>query len=220
MSNASDIIGLPGNGINGVFEALRKHKERLRFIHVVHVCHEEAAAFMACAYAKFTGRLEVCIATSGPGGIHLLNGLYGAKMAHRPVLVITGLRHNDLIGTFTFVIKNSDLVQIKWEQMVFLGNPEYACYLYLANFVTIARGAGVQVIQIEDLSTCCAQLDSVVGGPVPILIEAVVDEFTPRCRQKIKAAQALKLAEALVRGEPNRMKTVLTNAHEKVRELV
>ncbi len=92
------IFGLPGDGINGVFEALRKQKDRIRFIHVR---HEEAAAFMACAYAKFTGRLGVCIATSGPGGIHLLNGLYDAKMDGKPVLAITGMQHSDLIGTFT-----------------------------------------------------------------------------------------------------------------------
>src|SRR5438270_782617 len=92
------IFGLPGDGINGVFEALRKQKDKIRFIHVR---HEEAAAFMACAYAKFTGRLGVCIATSGPGGIHLLNGLYDAKMDHAPVLAITGLQHSDLVGTFT-----------------------------------------------------------------------------------------------------------------------
>src|SRR6201997_411993 len=92
------IFGLPGDGINGVFEALRTHKDQIRFIHVR---HEEAAAFMACAYAKFTGRLGVCIATSGPGGIHLLNGLYDAKMDHAPVLAITGLQHSDLIGTLT-----------------------------------------------------------------------------------------------------------------------
>src|SRR5690242_15526466 len=92
------IFGLPGDGINGVFEALRKQKDKIRFIHVR---HEESAAFMACAYAKFTGRLGVCIATSGPGGIHLLNGLYDAKMDHAPVLAITGMQHSDLIGTFT-----------------------------------------------------------------------------------------------------------------------
>src|SRR3954470_14741331 len=92
------IFGLPGDGINGVFEALRKNKDRIRFIHVR---HEEAAAFAACAYAKFTGRLGVCIATSGPGGIHLMNGLYDAKLDGAPVLAITGLQHSDLIGTFT-----------------------------------------------------------------------------------------------------------------------
>jgi hypothetical protein len=92
------IFGIPGDGINGVFESLRQNKDRIRF---VHMRHEESAAFAACAYAKFTGRLGVCIATSGPGGIHLLNGLYDAKMDHAPVLAITGLQHSDLIGTFT-----------------------------------------------------------------------------------------------------------------------
>ena len=566
--NVDTVFGLPGDGINGVFEALRKQQEKIRFIHVR---HEEAAAFMACAYAKFTGRLGVCIATSGPGGIHLLNGLYDAKMDQAPVLAITGLQHSDLIGTFTqqdvaldklfidvaqynervmsgahmesvadlairsaltsrgvshitipvdvqvqemkkgrsernpvhhtsavpayfeqlpskiefehaadilnrgkriailvgqgaihateelekvaevlgapiikallgkaavpddspyttggigllgtepsqdaledcdtlfmvgtsypyveflpepgaakcvqidinperislrypadvalvgdskgclralhpllrphhkgflqkaqktkaewqklleergtrddkpmkpqvigfelgkripsnaivtsdsgtittwwaryvpalrgqkhscsgnlatmacglpyaiaaavaypdrpvyciigdgglsmlmgelitvaayklnikiIVIKNNTLGQIKWEQMVFLGNPEYACDLYPADFVTIARGAGIDAIQIEDPKTCGAQLDGIVGRLEPVLIEAVVDPFTPPMPAKIKASQALKLAEALARGEPNRTKIVLTNAHDKVRELV
>ena len=118
------------------------------------------------------------------------------------------------------VIKNNTLGQIKWEQMVFLGNPEYGCDLYPADFVAIARGAGLEAIQIEDPATCGAQLDSVLGGTGPVLIEAVVDQFTPPMPAKIKASQALKLAEALVRGEPNRMKIALTNAHDKVRELV
>ncbi|HYK36527.1 thiamine pyrophosphate-dependent enzyme [Alloacidobacterium sp.] len=562
------IFGLPGDGINGVFEALRKQKDRIRFIHVR---HEEAAAFMACAYAKFTGRLGVCIATSGPGGIHLLNGLYDAKMDGSPVLAITGLQHSDLIGTLTqqdvaldklfmdvavynervmsgahmesvadlairtaltkrgvahitipvdvqiqemkkgrssrnpahhtsavpayfeqlparvelehaadilnrgkkiailagqgalhatqeledaaeilgapvvkallgkaavpdnspyttggigllgtepsqdaikgcdtlfivgssfpyieflpepgsikcvqieldpqrvslrhpadvalvgdtktclralipmlkkhdkaflkkaqeakaewqklmeergtrddkpmkpqvlgwelgkripsnaivtsdsgtittwwaryvpalrgqkhscsgnlatmacglpyaiaaavaypdrpvyciigdgglsmllgelitvaayklnikiIVIKNNTLGQIKWEQMVFLGNPEYACDLQPADFVTIARGAGIDAIQIDDPTACGTQLDGVIKRNEPVLIEAVVDQFTPPMPAKVKASQALKLAEALARGEPNRMKIVLTNAHDKVRELV
>lgn len=562
------IFGLPGDGINGVFEALRKQKEKIRFIHVR---HEEAAAFAACAYAKFTGRLGVCIATSGPGGIHLLNGLYDAKMDRQPVLAITGMQHSDLIGTFTqqdveldklfidvaaynnrimngahmesvadlairtaltergvahitipvdvqvqaarkgrtprnpvhhtsavpayfeqlpsrvemehaadilnrgkkivilagqgaldatdelemlaeklgapiikpllgkaavpddspyttggigllgtepsqdaledcdtlfmvgtsfpyveflpepgsvkcvqidinpqhislrypadvglvgdsrnclralmpllhqhkkgflekaqrakadwmklmkergtwdatplkpqvvgwelgkripsnaivtsdsgtittwwaryvpalrgqkhscsgnlatmacglpyaiaaavaypdrpvyciigdgglsmlmgelitvaayklnikiVLIKNNTLGQIKWEQMVFLGNPEYACDLYPADFVTIARGAGIDAIQIDDPKMCGRQLDSVVHRPGPVLIEACVDQYTPPMPAKVKASQAAKFAEALVRGEPNRSKIVLTNAHEKVRELV
>jgi pyruvate dehydrogenase (quinone) len=562
------IFGLPGDGINGVFEALRKQKDKIRFIHVR---HEEAAAFMACAYGKFTGRLGVCIATSGPGGIHLLNGLYDAKMDHAPVLAITGLQHSDLIGTFTqqdvsldklfmdvaqfnervmsgphmeslvdlairtalttrgvahitipvdvqvqevkkgrsernpvhhtsavpayfeqwpsrvelehaadllnrgkkiailagqgalhatqeleevaeilgapvvktllgkaavpddslyttggigllgtepsqdaiescdtlfiigssfpyieflpepgsvkcvqidvdpqrislrhpanvglvgdsktclralipllethdkgflekaqkaktdwqtlmeergtrddkpmkpqvigwelgkrippnaivtsdsgtittwwaryvpalrgqkhscsgnlatmacglpyaiaaavaypdrpvfciigdgglsmllgelitvaayklnikiIVIKNNTLGQIKWEQMVFLGNPEFACDLYPADFVTIARGAGIEAIQIEDPVSCGAQLDDVLGRREAVLIEAVVDQFTPPMPAKIKASQALKLGKALVHGEPNRRKIALTNAYDKVRELV
>src|SRR5689334_21645139 len=77
-------------------EALRKRQDRVRFIQVR---HEEAAAFMACAYAKYTRKLGVCLATSGPGGIHLLNGLYDAKLDSQPVLAITGLHYHDLIGT-------------------------------------------------------------------------------------------------------------------------
>jgi pyruvate dehydrogenase (quinone)/pyruvate oxidase len=562
------VFGLPGDGINGVFEALRKQKDKIRFIHVR---HEEAAAFMACAYAKFTGRLGVCIATSGPGGIHLLNGLYDAKMDHAPVLAITGLQHSDLIGTFTqqdvaldklfidvtefnervmsgahmesiadlairtalskrgvahitipvdvqvqsakagrsernpvhhtsavpayfeqlpsrveiehaadilnrgkriailagqgalhatdeleqfadklgapivkallgkaavpddssyttggigllgtepsqdaleecdtlvmvgtsfpyveflpepgsvkcvqididpqrislrypadvglvgdsknclralmpllrphkkgfleraqrakadwqklleergswddkpmkpqvvgwelgkripsnaivtsdsgtittwwaryvpalrgqkhscsgnlatmacglpyaiaaavaypdrpvyciigdgglsmllgelitvaaynldikiVVIKNNTLGQIKWEQMVFLGNPEFGCDLYPADFVTIARGCGIDAIHIDDATMCGTQLESVVGKRGPVLIEAEVDQFTPPMPPKIKASQALKLAEALVRGEPSRGKIMVTATHDRVRELV
>src|ERR671929_1751276 len=90
------IFGLPGDGINSLMEALRTHQERLRF---VQVRHEESAAFAASGYAKFTGRLGVCLATSGPGGIHLLNGLYDAKMDGQPVLAITGHTFHDLIGT-------------------------------------------------------------------------------------------------------------------------
>jgi len=89
------IFGFPGDGINGIFEALRTHQDTMRFIQVR---HEEGAAFAACAYAKYTGRLGVCLATSGPGGIHLLNGLYDAKCDGQPVLAITGHTFHDLIG--------------------------------------------------------------------------------------------------------------------------
>ncbi|HEX3985909.1 MAG TPA: thiamine pyrophosphate-dependent enzyme [Acidobacteriaceae bacterium] len=562
------IFGIPGDGINGVFEALRQKKDRIRFIHMR---HEESAAFAACAYAKFTGRIGVCIATSGPGGIHLLNGLYDAKMDHHPVLAITGMQHSDLIGTFTqqdvaldklfqdvtvynervmsgahmesvadlairtaieqrsvahitipvdiqiqevkkgrsprnpphhtsatpafsdhlpsqvdleyaadilnrgkriailagqgalgatdeleqmaellgapvikallgkaavpddspyttggigllgtepsqnaledcdtlfivgssfpyvefypepgsvkcvqididpqrislrypadvgligssrpclralmpllrkhdkgflkkaqkakkdweelmeergtnpetplkpqvvgwelgkrlpanaivtsdsgtittwwaryvpalrgqmhscsgnlatmacglpyaiaaavaypdrpvcciigdggcsmlmgelitiaaynlnikiVVIKNNTLGQIKWEQMVFLGNPEYACDLYPADFVTIARGCGLSGMQIKEPKDCPQQIQTALAHQGPMLIEAVVDQFTPPMPAKIKVGQAAKLAEALVRGEPNRSKIILTTAHERVRELV
>src|SRR4051812_43055592 len=92
------IFGIPGDGINGVMESLRARQDEIRF---VQVRHEEAGAFAACAYAKFTGRLGVCLATSGPGGIHLLNGIYDAKLDSQPVLAITGLQHHDLLDTCT-----------------------------------------------------------------------------------------------------------------------
>ena len=90
------VFGLPGDGINGIMEGLRRHQDRIRFV-LVH--HEEAAAFMATGYAKSTGRLGVCLATSGPGGIHLLNGLYDAKLDHAPVLAITGMQATAQLGT-------------------------------------------------------------------------------------------------------------------------
>jgi pyruvate dehydrogenase (quinone) len=89
------VFGLPGDGINGIMEGLRRHQDQIKFV-LVH--HEEAAAFMATAHAKATGRLGVCLATSGPGGIHLLNGLYDAKLDHMPVLAITGLQETSLLG--------------------------------------------------------------------------------------------------------------------------
>jgi pyruvate dehydrogenase (quinone) len=90
------VFGYPGDGINGIFEGLRTYQDKIKFIQVR---HEEAAAFAACAYAKFTRKLGVCMATSGPGGIHLLNGLYDAKFDGQPVLAITGHTFHDLIGT-------------------------------------------------------------------------------------------------------------------------
>jgi len=111
MSNASDLLvdtlitwgvdtifGLPGDGINGVMEAIRTRQDRVRF---VQMRHEEGAAFAACAYAKWTGKLGCCLATTGPGGLHLLNGLYDAKADRAPVIAITGLPYHDLINTFT-----------------------------------------------------------------------------------------------------------------------
>jgi pyruvate dehydrogenase (quinone) len=90
------VFGLPGDGINGIMEGLRRHQDKIRFV-LVH--HEEAAAFMATAHAKATGKIGVCLATSGPGGIHLLNGLYDAKMDHMPVLAITGMQETSVLGT-------------------------------------------------------------------------------------------------------------------------
>src|ERR671933_2558671 len=90
------VFGLPGDGINGLMEGFRRVQHEVEFV-LVH--HEEAAAFMATGYAKATGRLGVCCATSGPGGIHLLNGLYDAKLDHVPVLAITGMQETQLLGT-------------------------------------------------------------------------------------------------------------------------
>ena len=90
------IFGLPGDGINGFIEALRRHQDKIKFILVR---HEESAAFMACAYSKYTGKLGACVATSGPGAIHLLNGLYDAKLDNTPVIAITGTTYSDMMNS-------------------------------------------------------------------------------------------------------------------------
>src|SRR5689334_19929277 len=94
--NVNVIFGLPGDGINGFIEALRQRQNKIRFILVR---HEESAAFMACAYAKYTGKLGACVATSGPGAIHLLNGLYDAKLDNTPVIAITGTTYSDMMNS-------------------------------------------------------------------------------------------------------------------------
>jgi pyruvate dehydrogenase (quinone)/pyruvate oxidase len=90
------VFGLPGDGINGVMESLRTRQDRIRF---VHVRHEETAALAACAYGKFTGRPAACLSTAAPGAIHLMNGLYDARIDQAPVVAITGMTYHDVIGT-------------------------------------------------------------------------------------------------------------------------
>jgi pyruvate dehydrogenase (quinone)/pyruvate oxidase len=90
------IFGLPGDGINGLMDALRTRHDQIRY---VHVRHEEVAAMAAVGYAKFTGKLGACFATSGPGAVHLMNGLLDAKVEQAPVIAITGMTYHDLIGT-------------------------------------------------------------------------------------------------------------------------
>jgi pyruvate dehydrogenase (quinone) len=89
------IYGYPGDGINAIVGALERQKELIEF---VQVRHEEMAAFMACAHAKWTGEVGVCLATSGPGAIHLLNGLYDAKLDHAPVIAIVGQQARSSLG--------------------------------------------------------------------------------------------------------------------------
>src|SRR3954462_2118009 len=89
------IFGYPGDGINGFLGALDRAREQVEF---VQARHEELAAFMACAHAKFTGEVGVCLATSGPGAIHLLHGLYDAKMDHAPVVAIVGQSSRAVMG--------------------------------------------------------------------------------------------------------------------------
>lgn len=143
--NVEVIFGFPGDGINGIIEALRKQQDKIRFIQVR---HEEAAAFMACGYAKFTGKLGVCLATSGPGGVHLLNGLYDAKMDGQPVLAITGLQFHDLISTHT----QQDVELDKLYQDVAVYNARVMGPAHIENVATLAIRSAITKRGVSHIS--------------------------------------------------------------------
>lgn len=143
--NVEVIFGLPGDGINGIMEALRTRQDRIRF---VQVRHEESAAFMACAYAKWTGRLGVCLATSGPGGTHLLTGLYDAKLDQAPVLAITGMQFHDLIETFTQ--QDVDLTRAFIDVAVF--NAQVSDAAHMENLASLACRSALAANGVAHLS--------------------------------------------------------------------
>jgi pyruvate dehydrogenase (quinone) len=165
------VFGLPGDGINGIVEALRTRQDRIRF---VVARHEQAAAFMACAYAKWTGRLGCCLATTGPGGVNLLNGLYDAKFDRAPVLAITGLPYHDLAQTAT----QQDIDHVRLFQDV-------------ADHSTAIMGAA----QIEQATALACRTALARRGvahlAIPIDIqEQELDDDTPSPRNKVGATTA------------------------------
>jgi len=147
------------------------------------------------------------VAFVGDGGLTMLMG----EMA-------TLRKYN--LNVKIIVIKNNVLGQIKWEQMVFLGNPEYVCELEPIDFAVVAQGFGISSWRIDDPKQCGATLQTALAAPGPGLIEAVVDPNEPPMPPKIEAKQALHFAEALAKGTPNAKNIALTVMSDKVRELV
>lgn len=161
--------------------------------------------YTIAAQVAYPGRQ--CVGFVGDGGFSMLMGEFVTAVQHKlPIKII--------------IIKNNSLGQIKWEQMVFLGNPEYACDLSPINFAEVARACGGSGFTIENPEDCGRILEEALNTPGPVVVEAVVDQFEPPMPPKVKAKQATKFAEALARGTPNREKIVLTVASDKVRELV
>ena len=119
-----------------------------------------------------------------------------------------------------FVIKNDTLGQIKWEQMVFEGNPEFGCELQPIDFAKFAEACGGTGIRIEDPRNCGELVQRALNTPGPVIIEAVVDPLEPPMPGKIKPEQAIKFAEALIRGEPERTKIIETVVEDKIREMI
>jgi pyruvate dehydrogenase (quinone) len=190
------VFGLPGDGINGIMEALRKRQELVRFIQVR---HEEAAAFMACGYAKYTGRLGVCLATSGPGGIHLLNGLYDAKLDGQPVLAITGHAYHDLIDTFSQQDVNLDRVY----QDVAVYSTRVMGPAHVENVANLACRAAVSYRGVSHINFP-TDLQDQEGG-----------ERTPRNRPHHESSVAARRA-ALPSGEDLRRAAEVLNQGKKI----
>jgi pyruvate dehydrogenase (quinone)/pyruvate oxidase len=148
-----------------------------------------------------------CVAFVGDGAFTMLMGEFATAVKYQlPIKV--------------FVLKNNSLGMIKWEQMVFLGNPEFGCDLHPIDFAAFARACGGQGFTVDDPETCADVIAEALATPGPVLVEAVVDPHEPPMPPKIKAKQALHFAEALARGTPDRMKIATTVAEDKVREMV
>jgi pyruvate dehydrogenase (quinone)/pyruvate oxidase len=147
------------------------------------------------------------VAFVGDGGFSMLMAEFATAVKYQlPIKVV--------------IIKNNTLGQIKWEQMVFLGNPEYGCELHPIDFAAVARACGGAGFTTDDPRTCGSILDQALAAPGPVLIEAVVDPFEPPMPPKISLDQAARFARSLARGEPNREKIALTVVGDRVRELV
>ena len=148
-----------------------------------------------------------CISFVGDGGFSMLMAEFATCVKYQlPVKV--------------FVIKNNTLGMIKWEQMVFLGNPEYGCQLQPINFAAFAQACGATGFTVEDPQDCGRVVEQALDTPGPVLVEAVVDPFEPPMPPKVSLKQATRFAESLMRGEPNREKIIATVLSDKVREIV
>lgn len=148
-----------------------------------------------------------CVALVGDGAFSMLMGDFMTAVRYQlPIKIV--------------VLKNNTLGQIKWEQMVFLGHPEFGVSLQPIDFAGFARACGATGLTATDPQTCGQVIDQMLATPGPVVLEAVVDPYTPPMPAKVKPQQAAHFAEALLRGEPHPIHTVLTATGEKLREMV
>jgi pyruvate dehydrogenase (quinone) len=148
-----------------------------------------------------------CVAFVGDGAFTMLMGEFVNCVAHQlPVKVI--------------VIKNNSLGQIKWEQMVFLGNPEYGCDLAPIDFAAFARACGGTGYTIQDPAECGDILEAALNEPGPVIVDAIVDPHEPPMPPKISVEDAAMFAKSLARGTPHRGKIALTAISSRIRDLL
>lgn len=148
-----------------------------------------------------------CIAFAGDGGFAMLMAEFATCVKHQlPVKVV--------------IVRNNTLAMIKWEQMIFLGNPEYGCELQPINFAAFARACGGAGFTVDDPEQCGPILDKALATPGPALVDALVDPFEPPMPPRVTMEQTANFAKALIRGEPNSRKIAYTVLSNKVRELI
>jgi pyruvate dehydrogenase (quinone)/pyruvate oxidase len=161
--------------------------------------------YTIAAQIAYPGRQ--CVGFVGDGGFSMLMADFVTAVKYRlPIKIV--------------IIKNNTLGQIKWEQMVFLGNPEYGVDLHPIDFAAFARACGGVGLSVDDPTQCGRVMEEFLNTPRPAVLEALVDPFEPPMPAKVKAEQALHFAESLARGEPNSKKIVLTTLSDKVREMI
>jgi pyruvate dehydrogenase (quinone)/pyruvate oxidase len=161
--------------------------------------------YAIAAQVAFPNRQVVALV--GDGGFTMLMGEFATCVKYKlPVKIV--------------IFKNNTLGQIKWEQLVFLGNPEYGCELQPIDFAAFARACGGSGYTITDPASCGEILDRALSEPGPTVIEAVVDPHEPPMPPKVSLEQTGKFAEALARGTPHRGKIALTVLSDKVREII
>jgi pyruvate dehydrogenase (quinone)/pyruvate oxidase len=169
-------------------------------------------ASMACGLpyaiaAQIAHPSRQSVAFVGDGGFSMLMAEFATAVKYGlPIKVV--------------IVKNNVLGQIKWEQMVFLGNPEYGVDLHPMDFAAFARACGGTGFTIEDPKTCGNILEEALNTPGPVIVEAVVDPFEPPMPPKITPDQALKFAKSLAKGQPKRMKIAATVAEDVVKEMI
>jgi pyruvate dehydrogenase (quinone)/pyruvate oxidase len=148
-----------------------------------------------------------CIGFVGDGGFSMLMAEFVTAVKYDlPIKVV--------------IIKNNTLGQIKWEQMVFLGNPEFGCALQEIDFAAFARACGGSGFTIEDPSKCGEVLDEALATKGPVVVQAVVDPYEPPMPPKATLKQGYEFAKALIRGEPARASIVETILEDKVKEMI
>ena len=211
--------------------------------------HEATAMHAAGAYARMSGRLGVAMASNGPGVANVLSGVAVEQGEGNRVLLITSSRRPQiaypdrqcvafvgdggfsmLMGEFltavkyrlpikVIIIKNNVLGQIKWEQMVFLGNPEYGVELEPMDYAAFAEAAGGTGFTIEDPADCGDMLREALSVDGPVVVQAVVDPLEPPMPAEISADQALKFAESLAKGQPQRLEIAGTVLEDTIKNL-